>query len=190
MSISLYKPNKANTGFAFSFSQGLDKKSQEPVLYMRAISQYSWDDSRRLGGFSENREVAEKNISLKFNEFECGAIISCLSHRNVYEAFHKFGENQTIIRFTPWDKNNKIKKIDPKTKEYKESYQVIPAFGVSVTRNGNQTFKMSLEPGEVECLRIFIGHILENIYSSRLAKMERSYEQSKEEPSDPASAPF
>lgn len=190
MSISLYKPNKSNTGFAFSFSQGLDRKSQEPVLYMRAISQYSWDDKRRIGGFSENREIAEKNISLKFNEFECGSIISCLSHRNIYEAFHKFEDNQTIIRFTPWDKNSKIKKIDPKTKEFKESSQVIPAFGVSVTRNGNQTFKMSLEPGEVECLKIFIGNILENIYSSRLSRIEKSYAQSKEASAGTTRAPF
>lgn len=190
MSISLYKPNKSNNGFAFSFSQGFDKKSQEPVLYVRAIAQHSWDEKRRIGGFSENKDNPEKNISLKFNEFECGSIISCLSGRHIYEAFHKFEDNQTIIRFTPWDKKSKVKKIDPKTKEFKESYQILPAFGVSVTRNGNQTFKISLEPGEAECLKSFISNLLTNIYSHRIDSRQKSYNASNDSSPNSSQPPF
>ena len=39
MSLQIYKPNKSNNGFAFSFSMGDDRKSGEPVLYVSAIAQ-------------------------------------------------------------------------------------------------------------------------------------------------------
>jgi len=190
MSLNIYKPNKSNSGFAFSFSQGLDKRTQEPVLYMRAIGQYSWDDKKRIGSFFENRENPEKHINLKFNEFECGSIISCLQNRHDYESFHKYEDNQTIIRFTPWDKSQKIKKLDPKTKEFKERSQVIPAFGISVTRNGNQTFKISLEPGEVECIKIYLSNILKNIYEARLEKIKKLIRANSKEANDTTRPPF
>jgi hypothetical protein len=183
MSISLYKPNKSNTGFAFSFSRGLDKKSQEPVLYIRAISQHSWDDSRRIGSFSANKDNPEKTINVKFNEFECGSILSSFRNRNTYDSFHKFESNQTVIKFTPWDKKSKINKLDPKTQEYKESFQIIPAFGISMIRNGNQAFKISLEPGEVECLCEFMKIILKDIYNTRIEKIQASI---KSKPNDDA----
>ena len=33
MSLQIYKPNKSNTGSAFSFSMGYDKKTNEPTLF-------------------------------------------------------------------------------------------------------------------------------------------------------------
>ena len=72
MSIQIYKPNKSNTGFAFNFSMGVDKRSLEPVLFVSAIAQHSWDSKKRIGSFSESKNNPEKNINLKFNEFECG----------------------------------------------------------------------------------------------------------------------
>jgi len=171
MSINIYKPNKSNSGFAFSFSKGKDKRTEEPILYIKALAQYSWNESKRLGSFSENKNVPEKNINLKFNEFECGEIISCFKKRHYYDSFHKFESNKTSIKFSPWDKKNKITKINPQTKKFEETTQTVPAFGISVTRNGNQNFKISLEPGEVECLIIQISSILSDIYNYRHKKI-------------------
>jgi hypothetical protein len=167
MSIQVYKPNKNNNGFAFSFSMGDDKKSGEPVLYVSSIAQHSWDDKKRIGSFIGNREKPNKNLNLKFNEFECGAIISCLKNRYEYSTFHKFEDNKTTIKFSPWDKKTKIQKFNPSTKNYDETSQLVPAFGISITKNGSNTFKLPLEPGEVECLRVFIESILSQIYSYR-----------------------
>ena len=178
MSLQVYKPNKSNTGFAFSFSMGEDKKSGEPVLYVSAIAQHSWDSSKRIGSFLENKEVPEKNLSLKFNEFECGAIVSCLKNRFEYNTYHKFEDNQTTIKFSPWDKHSTIQKFNPKTKKYEETSQVLPAFGLSITKNGNNTFKLPLEPGEAECLSQFISVILHEIYAFRVAKQRAPKEPS------------
>ena len=65
MSIQIYKPNKSNNGFAFNFSMGIDKRSSEPVLFVSAIAQHSWDSKKRIGSFSENKNNPEKNINLK-----------------------------------------------------------------------------------------------------------------------------
>lgn len=170
MSLQIYKPNKSNNGFAFSFSMGDDRKSGEPVLYVSAIAQYSWDEKKRLGSFIENKEKPEKNLSLKFNEFECGAIISCIKNRFEYSTFHKFEDNKTTIKFAPWDKSAKIQKFNPSTKQYDSSSQIVPAFGLSITKNGNSTFKLPLEPGEAECLSRFIETILVRLYGFRLQK--------------------
>ena len=173
MSLQIYKPNKSNSGFAFSFSMGNDRKSGEPVLYVSAIAQHSWDAQKRLGSFLENKEIPEKNISLKFNEFECGAIVNCLRNRFEYNTFHKFEDNKTTIKFSPWDKSSKIQKFNPAKKAYEETTQTLPAFGITITKNGNHTFKLPLEPGEVECLRTLILTILQYIYRHRIEKSRR-----------------
>ena len=181
MSIQIYKPNKSNNGFAFSFSMGDDKKSGEPVLYVSAIAQHSWDEKKRIGAFIGNKDKPDKNLNLKFNEFECGSIISCLNDRYEYSTFHKFEENKTTIKFSPWDKISKIQKFNPSNKSYEESSQTVPAFGLSITKNGSNTFKIPLEPGEVECLKVFMETILHQIYNHRTRKYSPS---SSDNPAD------
>ncbi len=168
--MQVYKPNKNNNGFAFSFSMGDDKRTGEPVLYISAIAQHSWDEKKRIGSFMENKDKPEKNLNLKFNEFECGAIVSCLKNRYEYNTFHKFEDNKTTIKFSPWDKVSKIKKFNPSTKNYDDTSQTVPAFGISITKNSNNTFKLPLEPGEAECLRLLIENIISRIHDFRLAK--------------------
>lgn len=169
MSIQIYKPNKSNTGFGFSFSMGIDKKSQEPVLFVNGIAQYSWNNG--VGTFQKNSENPDKTISVKFNEFECGAIIACMNGRYEWNTFHQNKENKTTIKFTPWDKSVKIQKFNPSKKTYDESTQVVPAFGMTITKNGNQTFKLSLEPGECECISSFLKVLLSKIYNHRINKV-------------------
>lgn len=160
MSISLYKPNSKNAGCAFKFSIGNNKK-KEPVLYVSAIQQYSWDDSKKIGSFSGNGDDPDKKISLKFSEFEVGGMISSFKNRNEYSSFHSYDTNKTSIKYTPWDKKAKVKKGD------KEEWVTLPAFGITFTRNGSQTFRIPLEPGEVENLIVFFEFFLRVLYSHR-----------------------
>lgn len=179
MSLQLYKPNKYNTGFGFSFSMGVDRNSGEPILFVSAIMQHSWDDKARRGTFIANKEDPEKNITLKFNEFECGAIINAVKNRFAYDTFHKFDDKKTTIKFTPWDKESKVSKFDPKTKSYKEEIQILPAFGLTIIKNGSNTFKCSLEPGEAECLSSFLQVILHKTYEHRIKKSVEAFAKSK-----------
>ena len=179
MSLQLYKPNKYNSGFGFSFSMGHDKNSGEPILFVSAIMQYSWDDKARRGTFIKNKEDPEKNITLKFNEFECGSIINAVKNRFAYDTFHQFEGKKTTIKFTPWDKESKVSKFDAKTKSYKEEIQILPNFGLTIIKNGSSTFKCSLEAGEAECLSRFLETILTRIYNFRIEKNIESFSKSK-----------
>lgn len=163
MSLSLYKPNSKNTGCAFNFSIGQDKK-KEPVVYVNAIQQHGWDDSKKTGNFSGNASNPDKKINLKFTEFEIGGIISAFSHRNEFSSFHAYEDNKTSIKCVPWDKKSKIKNGD------EEKWVTLPAFGITFTRNGNQTFRIPLEPGEVENLKSFFQFYLTELYECRKQK--------------------
>jgi len=178
MSLSLYKPNSKNTGCAFNFRSGINKK-QEPVIYISAIQQYSWDDNKKTGNFSGNRDDSDKNINVKFNEFEIGGMISAFKKRHEYSTFHAYDENKTSIKLTPWDKKNKEGKI-------------FPAFGITFLRNGNQSFKLPIEPGEVETLICFFESYLRDLFAFRKKEeIKNRMEQKKNQQSEPPSeAPF
>ena len=127
MSLSIYKPNTKNNGCGFSFQCGKDNKSFVS-LYVKAIQQHSWDSNKRQGSFQKNVGDPEKNITVKFNEYEIGEFISALQKRREYVTFHSFGEDKTIIKLVPWDK------------PVKDSNSTSPCFGLSLTKNGNQNF--------------------------------------------------
>tara|TARA_B000000557_G_scaffold229781_1_gene202141 strand:- start:353 stop:955 length:603 start_codon:yes stop_codon:yes gene_type:complete len=170
MSISLYKPNSKNTGCGFSFQGGLDNKTKETTLYIKAIKQHSWDSNKKQGYFSKNAKDPDKNIIVKFNEFECGEIISAIKNRREYSTFHSFGEDKTIIKISPWDKKSKKSFKNPDTDSWEEKWVTIPAFSISFTRNGNQTFGVGIEPGEAECICQYLSFILNKIFENRFEK--------------------
>ena len=182
MSIQIYKPNKSNSGFAFSFYIGENYKDKSPILFLNAIAQHSWDSTKKVGSFSGSKEDPEKNISIKFNEFECGSIVSSIKNRYEWNTFHAFEDNKTQIKLTPWDKPVKITKMNMKTKTPYDETIKIPAFGLSIIRNGNQTFKISLEPGEAECLMALCKILIKQ--SCEFKKYEKTSNQSKSEEYD------
>jgi hypothetical protein len=168
MSISIYKPNSKNTGCAFSFRYGVQQKNKEPCLFINAIQQHSWNSETNTGNFSNNSSDPSKNLVIKFNEFECGSILSAMNSRYEYNTFHTYEDNKTTIKFSPWDKTQKISNLNPKTKKFEEKNQTIPAFGVSITRNGSDTFKIPLEPGEIEVVKKLLSNILSRIIDFRI----------------------
>lgn len=173
MSIALYKPNSKNTGTAVNLRVGTGKYNV-PALYIGAIQQHSWDESRKLGSFSENAKDPDKTINIKLNEFECGEIVNSIKDRVEYSTFHKFDDNSTVIKFTPWDKPRKISKFNPKTKSFDESNVVVGAFGLTITRNGNQTFKISIEPGEVRVIEEFLKHYLKEFFEAKSKMLDKN----------------
>lgn len=186
MSISLYKPNSKNTGCAFNFSIGKNKK-KEPVIYVNAIQQFSWDDKKKVASFSGNANDPDKKINLKFTEFEIGGIISSFKNRNEFSSFHSYEENKTSIKFAPWDKKTKVKNGD------KEEWVVVPAFGINLTRNGSQVFRIPLEPGEVENLTEFFKYFLQSLYEHRHleeSKRLQEYKSKSENTTVSEEAPF
>lgn len=181
MSIQIYKPNKNNNGFAFSFYIGEAKNNRNPNLFLNAIAQHSWDDKKRIGSFSGSKNDPDKNISIKFNEFECGSIISAINSRYEWNTYHAFEDNKTQIKLSPWDKKVTSTKINQKTKESYEDTITIPAFGISITRNGSQTFKIPLEPGEAQCLKILCETVIRKICESSVYKPQKKENKSSDD---------
>ena len=174
MSISIYKPNSKCAGCAFNFSVSYQNGDKPPALYINAIQQATWDENKKVGSFSQNKENPDKNIAVKFNEFEVGSIISYLETRIEYSNLHVFDENKTSIKFSPWDKKQKVSSYDPQTKQFSDKQITVPAFGINFTRNGNQTFKIPLEPGEVEVLKNFLKFVLNKANEHRFSN-RKSY---------------
>ena len=169
MSLSIYKPNSSNSGAGFSFQIGLDAKSRENVLYIKSILQHTWDSQKKQGYFKDNLNNPDKNIVLKFNEFEIGHIIHAIRTRTEYNTFHSFGNDKTSIRFTPWDKIVK-KKQKTASGSWEDTNVTVDAYGVNFTRNGNQVFKIGLEPGEAEAVMELCRYILSRLFEQRVEK--------------------
>ena len=108
MSLSLYKPTPKNTGCGFNFQLGINTKTQESTLYVKSIKQHSWDEQKRQGYFQQNVGDPDKNITLKFNEYEIGHVIYAFDNEQEYSTFHTFNEDKTSIKLSPWEK--KVKK--------------------------------------------------------------------------------
>ena len=185
MSISIYKPNAKNSGSGFSFQMGRDSKNKEPALFVKSILQHSWDADKRQGYFKDNLDNPDKNIIVKFNEFEIGHIIHAFRTRIEYTAFHSFGDDKTSIKLSPWDKKVKKSVKDDKG-QWSDQWSTVAAFGLQFVRNGNQTFQIGLEPGECELVMEYLKFVLGELFSERARKqakeIAKSQQKNKNEP--------
>jgi hypothetical protein len=157
MKYTLYKPNSKNTGAAFSFDSVKDKDGRN-VLFVSMIQQYSWDDKKKNGSFKENAKNPDKSATIMLSFNEAGEFISSFKTRTPYVTFHKRNDETTIIKLTPWDKKRKILNQDG------EEWHETQAWGISVTKNSSQTFKLPIEAGEAvvleELLKSYIKECL------------------------------
>jgi len=170
MSLSLYKPNSKNTGCGFSFQAGLDGKTREPSFYIKSIQQHTWDSQKKRGYFQGNVSNPDKNITVKFNEYELGSFIEAFNSRTEYNTFHSFKEDKTVIKLAPWDKKTKKSVKNEATGEWEDKWSTIPAFSLSLTRNGSQKFGVGIEPGEARAIVQLMKFALNNLFNVRLKK--------------------
>jgi len=180
MNLQIYKPNPKNQGCAISF-QISQKPNSEPQFYVNCIAQHSWNDQTKTGSFAESRNNPSKTIAIKFNEFELGEMINAFQQKTSYSAFHSSESNKTQIKLAPYEKTKG-------TGEYAVKYT---AFGLSFTRNGADTFKVPLEPGEAVRLIAFINKFYSVLDDSRKlpTKSEQSAPASKREAAPQEVAP-
>lgn len=129
-------------------------KDNSPALYIGAILQSGWNDQTKTGSFAANAKDPNKSGNFKMNANEAGEIISSFRTRIPIVFFHKFNEDTTIIKFTPWDKEKKVK-----TTNGEETF-VTPAFGITISKNSSSSFKLSLEAGETEVLALLLKEFI------------------------------
>ena len=153
MIVQYYKPNSKTTGCAVSFDIGPNQKNKEPCVFVRAIKQFSWNQDRRTGSFSENSKNPEKSISLKINEIEVGGFINAITNYCEFSAFHSYQDNKTAISFKPYSKKDGTK-----------------AFSFGITRNSANKFGIGVEMSEAYGLLEFLKVFLQELYLYRLQK--------------------
>ena len=181
MKFTLYKPNAKNTGSAFTFDSTKDRNGK-PVLFVSMILQHSWNDERKTGSFKENAKNPEKSTTIKLTENEAGEFLSCMKTRIPFVGFHKTEDKTTIIKLTPWDKNRIIK-----NKDGQETFKS-PAWGLTVTKNSSQFFKLPIEAGEAECLAILLeGYIKESLVAQSEAYKQEQPQKTYPKPKPKAS---
>jgi hypothetical protein len=172
MSLQLYKPNPKNTGCAMSF-QISQKPDQEPQFFANCILQHSWNNQNKTGSFSESRNDPSKTIALKFNEFELGEIISSFNNKTAYSTFHSNESTKTQIRLTPYEK----------TRGSGDFAVQVTAFGFTIIRNGSDTFKIPVDPGEGVRLVAFINHyfnVLDAVRDQKAKDNQKQYQANKQ----------
>ena len=183
MKYQIYKPNQKNTGCAMSFEIG-KAKDGSPAWFINAIQQASWNDSSKTGSFKENAKNPQKSTVVKMNANEAGEMISSIKSRIPVVFFHKFNEDTTIISFSPWDKERKIKGRNG------DEVHISPAFGLTISKNSSIIFKVALEAGETEVLAVLLDDMIKQdlFHSKEAYKQEQSAPQEKRSVSA-ASAP-
>jgi len=161
MNLQLYKPNSKNTGCAISFQIG-QKPNQEPQFYVNCIAQHSWDDSKRSGSFSGSRNDPSKTVAVKFNEFELGEIINTFQTKTAYSTYHSNESVKTQIRLSTYEKTRGSGDFSVK----------VTAFGLTIIRNGSDTFKVPIEPGEAVRITAYINKYFEILDEYRASQQK------------------
>ena len=59
-------------------------------------------------------------------------------------------------------------------KTFEEKSVTVSAFGLTITRNGNQSFKISIEPGEVRVIEEFIKNYLSDFFKSKSENLDKA----------------
>jgi hypothetical protein len=125
--ISFYKPNSKNTGTACSFS--VNAKDQS--IWSSLIKQSSWNDSKKIGSFSENQNNPTKSVKIKFSLTEAAGILESLERNTEFSAYHTSEKQSTQIKFAPYIRDDKqvgysymVSKTDKQNSENKQSYLI------------------------------------------------------------------
>lgn len=167
MRVNIYKPNSSSSGCACSF-----QVADNGTLYVNAIQQFSWNADKRTASFSENVKKDGKFVNIKFNEFECGAMIRAIRNLTEVSFFHSFERDShkdtTQISFKPWVKNQKD--IDSASSDQKPT--PVYAFGLSITRNSTDKFKLPIELGEAEVILRVLEHAIDRKLIANAEKKE------------------
>lgn len=159
--ISIYKPNKKNEGCACSFSL-----SNDNTVFINAVQQFSWDESKRTGSFNENAKNKDKSIAVKLSDIEVGGLIHAIRTYTEFKMFHSYEDNKTAIDLTTWTRKGR-----------NEGDAGIPAFGLSITRNGSDKFKLPLELQEAELIMEFLKSCLRKNFADAHKKFSDGYKK-------------
>ena len=163
--ISFYKPNSKNSGTACSFSVNAKDES----IWSSLIKQSSWNESKKIGSFSENRDNPQKSAKIKFSITEAAGLIDALERNMEFSAYHSSDKQITKIKLSPYIRDEKqvgfsysVNKEDKDNIENKQSYLIGFYFN------------------EARLLREFLIHSLRSVFKSQEIENIKKYKNSKQ----------
>lgn len=171
--ISFYKPNSKNTGTACSFS--VNPKDQS--LWSSLIKQSSWNETKKIGSFSENQNNPNKSVKVKFSLVEAAGLLDAIERQTEFSAFHNSEKQSIQIRFSPYIKDNKqvgfsyiVNKTDKQNSENKQSYLI------------------GLYFNEANLLKQFLIYALNTVFESQRIENIKKIKNSKQKESESESS--
>lgn len=164
--ISFYKPNSKNTGTACSFSVNPKDES----IWSSLIKQSSWNESKKIGSFSENQNNPSKSVKIKFSLTEAAGILDALERNSEFSAYHTSDKQVTRIKLAPYIKDTKqvgysymVSKEDKQNSENKQAYLIGFYFN------------------EARLLKEFLGYALTSVFDSQRVEMIKKLKNSNKE---------
>lgn len=157
MQYAIYKPTPKISGAAFSFKLS----HARDCVYLNAVSQSTWNDETKKGGFKENADNPLKSLSSKINVDELGGIVAALETFGEWSAFHQFKEDKTQFSLKKWDRSA-MNKPD--------------AMSFGITKNGSIKIGSYFEQKEIEVLKVFCREAIKEILWAKSEKQEKEAE--------------
>ena len=154
--ISLYHPNKSNTGSACSFSQN----AKDGTIWAALVKQDTWDAEKRIGSFLGSRGNPEKHINIKLGVAEVGAILDALDRFRPFSTVHVTDKDTKSINFSLWLSKPDKPEDQPVPKGY--------SFVITLTNKEDTTkktpFYIALTFGEGRLIREFLIYSLQKAF--------------------------
>ena len=157
----IYHPNKNNTGFACSFSQS----DKDNLIYATLLKQSGWDPHKKIGVFKDSKNDPTKNVSIKLEHVEIGAILDCIDKNRSFSTMHDGEKYIKSIQFAPW-----MNKVAEGEKPTQKGY----SFSITITNKEDSTSKNSFYIGltfaEARLIREFLIFSLRKTFVRNVVK--------------------
>lgn len=162
--ISFYKPNSKNNGTACSFTVN----AKDASIWGSLIKQSSWNETKKIGSFSENQNNPNKSVKVKFSLTETAGILDAIERNTEFSAYHTSEKQITKIKFSPYIRDEKqvgysysVNKEDKQNIENKQSYLIGFYFN------------------EARLLKEFLGYALNSVFESQRIEAIKKIKNSK-----------
>jgi hypothetical protein len=162
--ISFYKPNSKNNGTACSFTVN----AKDASIWGSLIKQSSWNETKKIGSFSENQNNPNKSVKVKFSLTEAAGILDAIERNTEFSAYHTSEKQITKIKFSPYIRDEKqvgysysVNKEDKQNIENKQSYLIGFYFN------------------EARLLKEFLGYALNSVFESQRIEAIKKIKNSK-----------
>ena len=169
--ISFYKPNSKNSGTACSFSVN----SKDNSVWGSLIKQSSWNESKKIGSFSENQNNPNKSVKIKFSLTEAAGILDAIERNTEFSAYHNSEKQITKIKLSPYIREEK--QVGFSYSVHKEDKQNI---------ENKQSYLIGFYFNEARLLREFLGYSLNSVFETqRIEAIKKAKNSTKETVNSP-----